>query len=411
MKPYHIIVVGGGASGMTAAVAAKRTNSQAKVYILEHKDVLGKKILSTGNGRCNFTNAVMTKECFFSDSIDVAARVLKRFGTEDTLRFFGELGILPKDRNGYFYPRSDQAAAVADVLRTAVRQNGITADCKTHVQKVNRTKSGFVVITDHKTYKCDRVILSTGGRAASVLGSDGSGYGLAKSFGHSLSPVVPALVQLKAKQSPLAKASGVRTDAKVTAVIDGREAGFDTGELQITAYGISGIPVFQISRHIAKGLYAKKPAEVHIDFMPSMSLEEWKHFLDVRKQGKADWTMADFFIGVFNQKLIPCLLKCACIHVLALVREVSRAQWECLSSVCKKLTLQITDTNGFENAQVCAGGVRLEEIYEETFESRFCKGLYLTGELLDAEGICGGYNLQWAWASGYIAGSAAAEQE
>ncbi len=411
MKPCKIIVIGGGASGMTAAIAAKRTNQQAKVHILEHKDVLGKKLLSTGNGRCNFTNAVMTKECFFSDSIDVAAHVLERFGTEDTLRFFGELGILAKDRNGYFYPRSDQAAAVADVLRIAVRQNGITVDCNAHVQEVNRTKSGFVIKTNERTYKCDRVILSTGGKAASVLGSDGSGYGLAKCLGHSIVPVVPALVQLKAEQSPLTKASGVRTDAKVTAVVDGREAGFDTGELQITSYGISGIPVFQISRHIAKGLYAKKMAEVWIDFMPSMSLGEWEAFLDVRKQGKEDWTIADFFVGIFNQKLTPCLLKCAGLRAHALVGEISEAQWKSLSSVCKKFSLQIIDTNGFENAQVCAGGVCLEEIYENTLESRVCQGLFLTGELLDVEGICGGYNLQWAWASGFIAGSSAAEQE
>ena len=411
MKSSTIIVIGGGASGMTAAIAARRANPKAKVQILEHKDMLGKKILSTGNGRCNFTNEVMNADCFFSDTPNVVPHVLKQFGTEDTLRFFGELGILPKDRNGYYYPKSGQAAAVAEVLRTALGKNGITADYSAHVQEVKPVKSGFVVKTKAKTYSCDRVILSTGGRAASVLGSDGSGYDLAKSLGHKLVPVVPALVQLKVKDSPLSRASGVRTDAKVTAVIDGQEAGVDTGELQITAYGISGIPVFQISRHIARGLYEKKCAEVHIDFMPSMSLEQWTDFLDERKRGREDWKMADFFVGVFHQKLAVCLLKCAGIKERTLAGEVSVDRWKRLCSVCKKLTLSITDTNGFENAQVCAGGVRLDEIHKDTMESKLCKGLYLTGELLDVDGICGGYNLQWAWASGYLAGSAAAEQE
>jgi len=406
-----IAIIGGGASGMAAAIAAKRQNKSASVIIFEHKDIPGKKILSTGNGRCNLTNEYMETSCFRSDCPEKIAPVLERFSAKDTIRFFEELGILTKSRNGYIYPRSDQASAVLDVLRMELNRLGIEVILNTHVKDVASTKKGFRIFTEGKNYLADKVILATGSKAAKVLGSDGSGYSLAKAFDHRLVPVVPALVQLKVKNFPFAKASGVRTDACVKAVIDGKELASDTGELQITAYGISGIPVFQISRYVARALYEKKKAEVSVDFMPQMTEEELIQFLIHRKTVLKHMEAGEFLIGIFNQKLIPRFLELSGIRMHTKVDTLTIEQLKKLAKQCKNTLLTISDTNGFDNAQICAGGVSLEEIDIDTMESDYQKGLYIIGELLDADGICGGYNLQWAWATGIIAGGHAARQE
>ena len=396
---------------MAAAIAAKRQNAKANVIIFEHKDIPGKKILSTGNGRCNLTNEYMETSCFRSDCPEKLAPVLERFGANDTIRFFEDLGILTKSRNGYIYPRSDQASAVLDVLRMELKKLGIEVILNTHVKDIASTKKGFRIFTDNKNYLADKVILSTGSKAAKVLGSDGSGYNLAKTFGHKLVPVVPALVQLKVKDFPFTKASGVRADACVKAIIDGQETASDTGELQITAYGISGIPVFQISRYIARALYEKKKALVCVDFIPQMEKDELFSFFQNRKGLMKHVDAGEFLIGIFNQKLIPRLLELSGIRMNTKVDTLTIEQLKKLAKQCKETMLTITDTNGFDNAQICAGGVSLDDINIDTMESYNQKGLYIIGELLDADGICGGYNLQWAWATGMIAGQSAARQE
>lgn len=406
-----IAIIGGGASGMTAAIAAKRQNAKASVIIFEHKDLPGKKILSTGNGRCNLTNEYMNSSCFRSDHPEMITPVLEQFSSNDTIQFFHELGILTKSRSGYIYPRSDQATAVLDVLRMELKRLGIDVILNTHVNEIISMKKGFRIFTSGKNYIADKVILATGSKASKVLGSDGSGYSLAKSFGHKLIPVVPALVQLKVKDFPFAKASGVRTDACVKAVVEGAEVYSDTGELQITAYGISGIPVFQISRYISRALYEKKKAEVVIDFIPQMTEVEVITFFKHRKSLMKHVEANEFLIGIFNQKLIPRLLELAKIKSNTKVDTLTIEQLTKLARYCKHTVLTISETNGFDNAQVCAGGVSLCDINIQTMESYCQKGLYIIGELLDADGICGGYNLQWAWATGMIAGKYAARQE
>ena len=403
-----IAIIGGGASGMAAAIAAKRQNPNASVMIFEHKDIPGKKILSTGNGRCNLTNEYMDPSCFRSDTPENIPPVLERFSANDTIQFFQELGILTKSRNGYIYPRSDQASAVLSVLRTELKKIGVEVILNTHVKEIGRNKKGFRIFTDDKNYLADKIILTTGSKASKVLGSDGSGYTMAKNFGHRLVPVVPALVQLKVFDFKFAKASGVRCDACVKALVNNREVSSDTGELQITAYGISGIPVFQISRFIARALYEKKKASVIVDFMPQMTEAELLNYFIKRKQTLKHVDAESFLVGIFNQKLIPILLGLSGIRSNTKTDTFSKEQLEKLTYQCKHTELFISDTNGFDNAQICAGGISLNEININTMESCYEKGLYLAGEILDADGICGGYNLQWAWATGIIAGESAA---
>lgn len=397
-------VVGGGASGLMAAISAAKADKTAEVFVLEHKNMAGKKILSTGNGRCNLTNEYMESSCFRSDDMHSVKHIIGKFGYPDTCAFFEQAGLLTKSRNGYVYPRCNQASAVLTVLLEEAERFGIRIDTDIHVTGILQEKKGFCIFTDKKKYYADKVILAAGGKASRVLGSDGSGYKLAESFGHTLIPVVPALVQLKVQENPFAKAAGVRTDARIQAYEDGVFCGEDTGELQITAYGLSGIPTFQISRYIAKALDAGRQAEVVIDFLPEIEEEEFASLLGRLWKEKPDAEIGACLNGIFAEKLIPVLLKLADIRPHTWLRKLSEDDLQRIAGCCKRVSLPISGTNGFEHAQVCAGGVNLKEIDCETMESRLVKGLYLVGELLDADGICGGYNLQWAWATGYLAG-------
>lgn len=407
MKNRDVIIVGGGASGLVAAISAAREG--ANVTIIEQKDQLGKKILSTGNGRCNLTNEYMDISCFRGDDTSIAQEVLNQFGYSETINFFEELGVVLKERQGYIYPISDQAATVLAVLCMEIKRLQVEVLLNQTVQKIVRDKEKFTVHTTETVLKGDAVILATGGKAASVLGSDGSGYTLAKAFGHHLSPVVPALVQLKGKGNFYKQISGVRTQAKVSLYVNDEYVAEDTGELQLTNYGISGIPVFQISRFATKALYENESVRTEVDFTPSMSDDAFRTFLQVRLENHGHKQAEDFLVGVFHKKLIGLLLKASAIDTNNVMKQVSQEKLDKLASVCKHFKIDIQGANDFEQAQVCAGGVYTTEINPHTMESVYTDGLYLTGELLDIDGICGGYNLQWAWSTGYIAGKHAAK--
>lgn len=407
MKQRHVVVTGGGASGMVAAIAAARGG--AKVTILEQKARIGKKILSTGNGKCNLTNEVMSDTCFRGDDTSIVSEVLAQFGYPETVQFFEELGLLFKNRQGYLYPLSEQASAVLDILHMELSR--LHVDILTDTKALSAKKEGerFLIETNRGPISGDVLILATGGKAAPVLGSDGSGYALAKTLGHHISQVVPALVQLQGKGDFFKQVAGVRTHANVTLYIDGEAIVSNCGELQLTDYGISGIPVFQVSRYAAKALARKRDVWTELDFLPTMSDEMFYDFMQKRKEEQEYKTAEEFCIGVFHKKLIGLLLNRAGIRHTTPIQEMKEKQFLKFLTVCKHFQVEITGTNSFAQAQVCAGGVKTTEIDPQTMESLCCRDLYLTGELLDIDGICGGYNLQWAWSTGYIAGIHAAK--
>ena len=407
MKARNVIIVGGGASGLVAAISAARNG--VNVTIIEQKDRLGKKILSTGNGKCNLTNEYMELECFRGDDTSIVSNILDQFGYKETCDFFESLGVILKNRQGYIYPISDQATTILDVLCMEVEHLNVKVVLNESVASISRNKKGFTVKTSSSTYYGESVILATGGKASPVLGSDGSGYGIAKSFGHKISPVVPALVQLQGKGNFFKSISGVRTNATVSIYVDGDLQGKDTGELQLTNYGISGIPVFQISRYAAKALHQKKSVKAEIDFLPTLSMEELSSYIEQRKQFHSHKKIGEFFVGMFHSKLIDLFLKIAKVDSKTYVKDVTERQWQIILKLIKSFFVEIEGTNPFEQAQVCAGGVKTTEINADTLESLLENDLYLTGELLDVDGICGGYNLQWAWATGFIAGKNAAK--
>ena len=279
-------------------------------------------------------------------------------------------------------------------------------------------KQRFKVQTDKGTFSADKVILCAGSKAAPQTGSDGSGYALAKELGHSLVPVLPALVQLKCGGKFFKNLAGVRANGKVSLCVKetGNNASSrqmtclaeDTGELQLTAYGISGIPVFQVSRYAARALYEKKEVFAYLDFMPEMSKEEFYSFLENRAKMRPEKTAEEFFTGLFHKKLADLWIKFAKIPKTKQAGEFTEQELRHLTWLIKEFKVAVTGTNSFDQAQICCGGVDTREVDEATLESKIVPGLYFAGELLDVDGICGGYNLTWAWSSGYVAGREAA---
>lgn len=396
---------------MAAAVSAARRG--ASVTILEKKEMAGKKILSTGNGRCNLTNMDMKAVYFRGGDQESIQTVLSGFGSEDTLRFFSGMGLMTKTRGTLVYPCNDQAAAVREALSMELKRLGVQILTGTVVKKALSAKGRFCLEAEgpegHVRQTGDRLILAMGGKAAPALGSDGSGYQTAADFGHRIIRPLPALVQLRSGDPSFKKLAGIRADAAVMLYIDDKPAASDQGEIQFTDYGISGIPVFQVSRFAAEALDRNQKVTAVLDLAPWSEGEELTQLFVRRQAVFLENTAEEFLHGIFHRKLAPVLLTRACIRWKEKVKQIDQESLKRLAAVCKRFEVPVAGTNSFEQAQVCAGGVPLDEICPETMESRICPGLYLTGELLDVDGMCGGYNLQWAWSTGYLAGMSAAE--
>lgn len=403
----EIIIVGGGASGLMAAITAARNGKS--VLIIEHKDKMGKKILATGNGKCNYTNRYQDASCYRCNQEDFPMEVMEQFDVTRTTSFFEELGIYPKDKNGYLYPYSEQATSILDVLQMEVRRLGVSVVLDEHVTTIEKQGKGFVVKTDQGMHQCNKVILCTGSKAGSNLGADGSGYDLAKKFGHKIVTVVPALTALRSKEKYFKGIAGVRVEANCTLFINGQYTFQNQGELQLTNYGLSGIPIFQISRYAAKGLAEKKEVMVQVDYMPNQSYQELFELIERRIANGPDKTMEELFVGLFNQKLTAMFLAKAGCRLEEQAKKSNTGVLHKLVKVIKCLEVPVYEANPFEQAQVCAGGVDTKQVDPNTLESKLVKGVYFAGELLDVDGICGGYNLQWAWSSGQVAGNAASK--
>lgn len=408
-----VIVVGAGASGMMAAIMAARAG--AHVLLLEHTDTLGKKILSTGNGKCNYTNMEQGGACYRGGDPAFVLPALSSFSPSDTIDFFECLGILPKNRDGYLYPSCGQASSVRDALVLELLRRGVNIKKNVGIRGITyRTDEGnvyFELNTKEGIYKGRTCILACGGKAAKKTGSDGSGYLYAKQLGHTVTEIYPALTALVTEKTPIqTKASGVRCRGRVSLLVDGAKIASDTGELQITDYGVSGIPVFQISRYASMALGQRKAVSVQLDFMPDYEQEQLKTMLYARFLRCKEESVIETLVGLQNSKLILALLDLCHISGERKCRGIStKALAKKLAEVLKKTGLPVLDVKSFDFAQVCAGGVEVSGVCSETMESKQVPGLFFAGEMLDVDGICGGYNLQWAWSSGYLAGSCAAK--
>ncbi len=402
-------IIGGGAAGMMAAITAARQG--ACVTVLEGGERLGKKLLSTGNGRCNLGNLALDANQYYGSNTKWISKVLKRFDVYDTIRFFQGLGLIIKDKNGYLYPACEQAAAVLDVLRIELRALGVRVLCNQRVSKICRNEAAgrFLVTAGEESLSFDSVVIACGGKAAPKTGSDGSGYMLAKQLGHKLIPTVPALVQLKCGESYLKAVAGVRADAEISVFSRGECVAKQRGELQLTDYGISGIVVFQISRIANYILREQEEVQVVVNLLPDYTEEDFGQLCIIRSLLKEGRNVEEFFTGLLHKKLMMLFIKMAGLKPDIPVEDAKEGQLKQVYELCRNWRLHVTGSNSYDNAQVCAGGVDTAQI-TENMESGLVPGVYFAGEVMDVDGKCGGYNLQWAWSSGYLAGIGAAEK-
>ena len=389
-----VVIIGGGASGMMAAIQAARTG--AAVTLLEHNEKPGKKILATGNGRCNLTNLVQEPSRYRSSQPDFPWKIITQYPLEDTLAFFSELGIYTKDRNGWVYPYSDQAAGVAQVLELEARHQKVKIKTTEEVTDILLEDGQYLVKTATWQYPCDSVIISCGSSASNVEGSSTTGYELAEKLGHTVVKPLPSLCGIRGKDNYYAKWAGSRMDGRITLEIDGETVGEEQGEILFTEYGISGIGVFQLSRYAVRGTDEGKIATYHLDLLPQLTKEELVKLLLDRQQAGSYKNPQELLIGLLPRKMIDVLVK-------------KTYEPEKIAERLKDWQVPVKGAYALQQAQICSGGVDPRELTEQ-LESRLHPGIYFTGEVIDVDGPCGGYNLQWAWSSGAVAGRAAAEE-
>lgn len=388
----QVLVVGGGAAGLIAAIMAAENG--AAVTVLEQNENPGRKICVTGNGRCNLTNQNMDPGIFRGENAKIAEEVLGKFSLADTLAFFEEIGIAVVERKGWFYPRSNQAKCVPDLLLLRARALKVKIKTREKVEAVYKENGRWKVQTQGWTYEGDKVILANGSKASMVPGSDGSGYEIAEALGHRIVKPLPALTGLRCKGNAFSAWAGVRTEAEVSLWINDQFHSKDTGEVQLTEYGVSGIPVFQLSRYAVRALDAGKKVKLYVNFFSEYTKSELETMLKDRRERCPYQSEADLLLGILPDKLIKVLRK---------QKDFIRA--------ATSYELDVKGSTGFEQAQVCSGGVDTTEINPLTMESLLHEDLYFAGELLDMDGPCGGYNLQWAWSSGAIAGMHSAKEK
>ncbi|WP_019638841.1 NAD(P)/FAD-dependent oxidoreductase [Paenibacillus fonticola] len=421
---HKLIIIGAGASGLMAAVTARDLGIDTA--ILEGNDRIGKKITMTGDGRCNITNdstttdtadeTVALSRMYHGSQAKFTLPVLQQFGIRQTIDFFQVLGLpLTKLKEGFMYPMSLQAASVVDIFELALEERNIPVYLNNKVVDVTvsadhprfmitcRTETGEQVV-----YTSEYLFLCTGGLTGQNAGTDGSGYTLAQRMGHSLVKPVPALVQLKVKYPYQKALSGIKLQGRADILVNGKVARSETGEIHFTDYGFSGPAILQLGRKAAVHLARGDSVTVSIDLMPNRTEEEVIEFLEMNWGTFAHRTVAESFVGFLHKKLVSVLLKEAKIdqEPNLLCQDLSWKTKKIFYKLLKSWDFKVTETQSFEHAQATAGGIATKELVADTLESKLVPGLYLTGEVMDVDGDLGGYNLQWAWSSGYVAAMA-----
>lgn len=406
---HEILVIGGGASGIMAAITTKDMGKD--IAILEGSNRIGTKILTTGNGRCNITNMNINHSRYHSENPEFCESILNNFTVKDTIDFFNSLGLpLTTLDDGKMFPLSLQASAVLDMLRISLEDRNIPIYLNAKVKNIKKSSKGFKLFTESdEIYECKKLILCCGAKSAPSTGSDGSGFHLAKILSHSIVPPVPALVQLKLSYPHLKALSGVKFNGFAKIYVDDTSKRQEFGEILFTDYGISGPPILQISRIASYALSKGKKVNIVIDMMPNLNKEDLIEFLENH------WGLFNYrsvftsFIGLINKKIIPILLKEASINNIH--KPCFELQWQekqKIFDLLKNWTFTVYDTNSFKNSQVTAGGVDTKEVNLKTLQSKIVKNLFFAGEILDVDGDCGGFNLQWCWSSGFVAAKNAA---
>ena len=390
-----IVIIGSGASGLITAINAKNKNNE--VIVLEKNDKSLKKFLLTGNGKCNYFNDDFNVNKYYSHNIGMLDILINENNKKRVLDFYDNIGVIPRIKNGYYYPASNQSYTIANALIKEAKLKGVVFKYNYNVTSVKKDKDKFII---NNELECDKLVISVGGKSYTKTGSIGDGYEFAKSFGHKVYDIYPALVGLKTNDRIIKELSGVRTNCDVSLYKGNSLLLTENGELQFTDYGLSGICIFNLS------IFAKNGDKVHVNFLSDFDIDK-SNFIDKindlnnKLHGRDITELLECYL---NYKIVNSILKICKIDGNKSLNELNDNDKELLSSNLTNYSFEIVDNNGFENAQVSGGGVSLTEIDINTFESRLVKNLYFTGEVLDVTGMCVGYNLGFACLSGIICG-------
>jgi len=401
MKKYDVLIIGGGPSGMMAAISA--ANSGKSVMLLEKNESLGKKLLATGNGRCNITNAHISANNFYGCSKNFFNTIYNQFDNLKTINFFESIGlILKEEERGRIFPITNQATSVLDALVYKMRDLGVEIKTKTEVKKIVKKEYWEVILVNGTIYNSNNLVLTTGGKAAFQFGSSGDGFFWAKNLGHDIAPVSASLVSLEIKEEWPRKVQGLKVNVAVNILVDSKNHGNKKGDLLFTHFGVSGPTILGLSRIAATN--ESKLVELVIDFFPNMcerSLDaQITKILSVSGAKK----IKNALTGIIPLNLIPVLLNNAKINGDIKATEISRIERKKIINELKRSKLTVLKTRPLKEAQVTAGGVSEKSINFLTLESKIVNNLFFAGEIINIDGDSGGFNLQWAWSSGFVAG-------
>ncbi|MBP3692557.1 MAG: aminoacetone oxidase family FAD-binding enzyme [Clostridia bacterium] len=399
-----IAVIGGGAAGLSAAISAARQNKNLKICVFEQLDRVGKKIAVTGNGRCNITNINLSADKFHTKSPTFVEDIFTKITHEDIAQFFEALGVpFYSEADGREYPASLQAASVTDALRFECETQNIELCCGCRVEDIKKQGGCFELLVDGKKFDAKKVIIATGGLAGGQkLGCDGAGFKLAASLGHTKTPLLPAIVQLKTDNRIVRQLKGIKVDCLATAIVNGRAVRREFGEVLFCDYGLSGPPILQLSS------VARQNSQICLDLMCKTDLNALTQIIYERSKRFSARPLSEFFTGILNKRLGQVIIKEQGLSLTQSSGDITEKMAARLAKTIKCFTFTVTGDCGHNNAQATLGGINTSELDSITLESKKHKGLYLVGELLDVCGDCGGYNLSFAWASGMLAGKAAA---
>ena len=393
-----IVIIGGGVSGIVSAI--KSFNGRNRITILERNDKCLKKLLLTRNGRCNYFNDDTSISNYHSMREDLLDKVINSDNMSRILDFYNELGIIPKIKNGYYYPFSNQASTVRDALLFEVMKLGISIKYNYLVEKIEHSNNKFII---NDSIVCDKVIIATGSCSYPKTGSDGMGYDFLRKFGHNIIKPLPALVQLNSDFKYCRELSGIRSDVIISLYEDDEFISSSVGEVQLTDYGISGICTFNLSHFVTRGLDVGRKEVIKVNFLPFIK-DNYMEWFNTYSNKHNDKNIYMLLCNILNYKLVKVILKVCSIDNETYYNELDYNSRSLLIDNLTNFKFNIVSTKDFNFSQVCNGGVSLDEVNLSTFESLIVDGLYITGEVLDINGNCGGYNLICAVISGILVG-------